>query len=57
MSLGAIPGTGPATSPLPVIRPVKVPRTFADLPTGRVDHPSPEALDDRLAHAAVLVHL
>lgn len=35
MSLGAIPGTGPATSPLPVIRPVKVPRTFADLPTGR----------------------
>ncbi|MEE1621404.1 dihydropteroate synthase [Zafaria sp. Z1313] len=35
MSLGAIPGTGPATSPLPVIRPVKAPRTFADLPTDR----------------------
>lgn len=35
MSLGAIPGTGPATSPLPVLRPVKAPRTEADLPTGR----------------------
>jgi dihydropteroate synthase len=34
MSLGAVPGTGPATSPLPVIRPSKV-KTFADLPTGR----------------------
>ena len=35
MSLGAIPGTGPATSPLPVIRPIKAPKRFADLPTGR----------------------
>jgi dihydropteroate synthase len=35
MSLGAIPGTGPATSPLPVIRPVKAPKSFADLPSGR----------------------
>lgn len=34
MSLGAIPGTGPATSPMPVIRKVKV-RTLADLPTDR----------------------
>ncbi|WP_372699650.1 dihydropteroate synthase [Arthrobacter sp. JSM 101049] len=35
MSLGAVPGTGPATSPLPVIRPVKTPKTVADLPTDR----------------------
>ena len=34
MSLGAIPGTGPATSPLSVIRKIK-PKTFADLPTDR----------------------
>ncbi|MGO2053804.1 dihydropteroate synthase [Glutamicibacter sp. 287] len=34
MSLGAIPGTGPATSPLTVIRKSKR-KTFADLPTGR----------------------
>lgn len=34
MSLGAIPGTGPATSPLPVIRKTTA-RTMADLPTGR----------------------
>ncbi|UYQ77692.1 dihydropteroate synthase [Glutamicibacter sp. JL.03c] len=34
MSLGAIPGTGPNTSPLPVIRKSKV-KTLADLPTGR----------------------
>lgn len=34
MSLGAIPGTGPATSPLPVIRKITA-RTLADLPTGR----------------------
>lgn len=34
MSLGAIPGTGPATSPMPVIRKVKA-RTLADLPTDR----------------------
>lgn len=34
MSLGAIPGTGPATNPMPVIRKVKV-RTLADLPTDR----------------------
>ncbi len=34
MSLGAIPGTGPATSPLSVIRKIK-PKTFADLPEDR----------------------
>ena len=34
MSLGAIPGTGPATSPLSVIRKIK-PKTFSDLPTDR----------------------
>ncbi len=34
-SLAAAPGTGPATSPLPVIRPVRVARTFRDLPTNR----------------------
>lgn len=34
MSLGAIPGTGPATSPLSVIRKIK-PKTFADLPDDR----------------------
>lgn len=34
MSLGAIPGTGPATSPLTVIRKIK-PKSFADLPTDR----------------------
>lgn len=34
-SLAAAPGTGPATSPLPVIRPVRNPRTVHDLPTDR----------------------
>ncbi|WAP51906.1 dihydropteroate synthase [Arthrobacter sp. ATA002] len=34
-SLAAAPGTGPATSPLPLIRPVRAPRRFADLPAGR----------------------
>jgi len=34
-SLAAAPGTGPATSPLPVIRPVRTPRTVAGLPTDR----------------------
>lgn len=35
MSLGAVPGTGPATSPLPVVRVVKTPKTVGDLPTDR----------------------
>lgn len=35
MSLGAVPGTGPATSPLPVVRVVKTPKTVSDLPTDR----------------------
>ena len=35
MSLGAIPGTGPATTPLPLLRPGHRGRTLADLPTGR----------------------
>lgn len=35
MSLGAIPGTGPATSPLPVIRPVKSAKNVAQLPKDR----------------------
>ncbi|WP_026532267.1 dihydropteroate synthase [Arthrobacter sp. H41] len=34
-SLAAAPGTGPATSPLPLIRPVRVARTFSDLPKDR----------------------
>lgn len=34
-SLAAAPGTGPATSPLPVIRPVRVARTVSDLPVDR----------------------
>jgi dihydropteroate synthase len=34
-SLAAVPGTGPATSPLPALRKAAAPRTFADLPTDR----------------------
>ena len=34
-SLAAAPGTGPATSPLPVVRPVRAPRRFEDLPADR----------------------
>ncbi len=34
-SLAATPGTGPATSPLPVIRAARKQRTFEDLPTDR----------------------
>ncbi len=34
-SLAATPGTGPATSPLPVVRPPRKQRTFQDLPTDR----------------------
>ncbi|MFJ6002091.1 dihydropteroate synthase [Arthrobacter sp. NPDC092385] len=34
-SLAAAPGTGPATSPLPVIRPVRAARTVRDLPADR----------------------
>jgi dihydropteroate synthase len=34
-SLAAAPGTGPATSPLPVIRPVRTARTVKDLPSDR----------------------
>ncbi|MBG6084812.1 dihydropteroate synthase [Zhihengliuella flava] len=34
MNLAAAPGTGPATSPLPVVKRSRV-KTFADLPTGR----------------------
>ncbi|MBP3035762.1 dihydropteroate synthase [Arthrobacter sp. zg-ZUI100] len=34
-SLAAAPGTGPATSPLPLVRPVRAPRRFEDLPSDR----------------------
>lgn len=34
-SLAAVPGTGPATTPLPVLRAARRPRTLADLPTDR----------------------
>ncbi|RJT80113.1 dihydropteroate synthase [Arthrobacter cheniae] len=34
-SLAAAPGTGPSTSPLPVIRPARAARTVSDLPTDR----------------------
>ena len=34
-SLAAAPGTGPATSPLPVIRPVRAAKTVRDLPADR----------------------
>ena len=34
-SLAAAPGTGPATTPLPVVRPARAARTFDDLPADR----------------------
>ncbi|GAB3553037.1 dihydropteroate synthase [Arthrobacter tumbae] len=34
-SLAAAPGTGPATSPIPVLRPTRVRKSFTDLPTDR----------------------
>jgi dihydropteroate synthase len=34
-SLAATPGTGPATSPLPVLRPARAPKKFSDLPGER----------------------
>ncbi|WP_299168414.1 dihydropteroate synthase [uncultured Arthrobacter sp.] len=34
-SLAAAPGTGPATSPIPVLRPTRVRKSFSDLPTDR----------------------
>lgn len=34
-SLAAAPGTGPATSPIPILRVAKVAKTLADLPTDR----------------------
>lgn len=34
-SLAAAPGTGPATSPLPVLRPSRVRKSYSDLPTDR----------------------
>ncbi|NKX55091.1 dihydropteroate synthase [Arthrobacter mobilis] len=34
-SLAAVPGTGPATSPLPAVRQVRGPKRFSDLPADR----------------------
>ncbi|MFD1214164.1 dihydropteroate synthase [Arthrobacter sp. GCM10027362] len=34
-SLAAVPGTGPATSPLPPVRTVRAPKAFSDLPADR----------------------
>lgn len=34
-SLAAVPGTGPATSPLPVLRKARGPKSFSDLPADR----------------------
>lgn len=34
-SLAAAPGTGPATSPLPVLRPSRTPKSMSDLPSNR----------------------
>ncbi|WP_323959965.1 dihydropteroate synthase [Arthrobacter sp. JZ12] len=34
-SLAAAPGTGPATSPIPVLRPARARKSFADLPKNR----------------------
>ncbi|THJ65139.1 dihydropteroate synthase [Arthrobacter echini] len=55
-SLAAAPGTGPATSPLPVIRTVRAPRTTADLPADRalvlgILNVTPDSFSDGGDHA------
>ncbi len=55
-SLAAVPGTGPATSPLPVVRAVRDPRTMADLPTDRalvlgILNVTPDSFSDGGSHA------
>ena len=55
-SLAATPGTGPATNPLPVIRPGAKKRRFEDLPTGRtlvmgILNVTPDSFSDGGEHA------
>ncbi|MBT1003277.1 dihydropteroate synthase [Paenarthrobacter sp. DKR-5] len=55
-SLAAAPGTGPNTSPLPVIRAPRKPAAFADLPTGRalvmgILNVTPDSFSDGGRHA------
>lgn len=57
-SLAAAPGTGPATSPLPVIRPVRTPRTFKALPADRavvmgVLNVTPDSFSDGGKYASI----
>jgi dihydropteroate synthase len=57
-SLAAAPGTGPATSPLPVLRAPRRPARFADLPTDRavvmgILNCTPDSFSDGGDHAAV----
>ncbi|WP_181035142.1 hypothetical protein [Arthrobacter sp. B0490] len=37
-SLAAMPGTGPSTSPLPAIQPVRAAKSVKDLPADRDKH-------------------
>jgi dihydropteroate synthase len=55
-SLAAVPGTGPATSPLPVLRKAREPKKFADLPTDRavvmaILNVTPDSFSDGGDHA------
>ena len=55
-SLAAVPGTGPATSPLPVLRKARAPKKFADLPTDRavvmaILNVTPDSFSDGGEHA------
>jgi dihydropteroate synthase len=57
-SLAAAPGTGPATSPLPVLRAARQPARFEDLPTDRtvvmgILNCTPDSFSDGGDHAAV----
>ncbi|MET3719531.1 MULTISPECIES: dihydropteroate synthase [unclassified Arthrobacter] len=55
-SLAAAPGTGPATSPLPILRKARTAAKFADLPTGRtlvmgILNVTPDSFSDGGKHA------
>jgi dihydropteroate synthase len=55
-SLAATPGTGPATSPLPILRKPRPAAKFADLPTGRtlvmgIVNVTPDSFSDGGKHA------
>jgi len=56
-SLAAAPGTGPATSPLPILRKPRPAAKFADLPTGRtlvmgILNVTPDSFSDGGKHAS-----